>query len=298
MKKLSLLITFSVIGLSFIFIKFKSEPNAAYIYSNVFKNLQDIDWNKIPNYEDIIDNGWKNDKEILQLINQETNNLDVFLTSFQISKCNFINLFDSERPNNKILPWKKIRDIARLAAMNGRLEESRNNFKKAYLIYKTLLKLSYEIEQSECNTVNFATAVAVKGVIYNPLFSLIKNHNLNQNELNELLNILEKYASFKINLIDVMEFEKNWFISFSKSSLYNKKWEKIQDHMTSEEINDYRENYLKILVSKLDDLYKNLENAVKNNSEQKLKEIYDEFIAQAKTDKYLRQTWVSGTELK
>jgi len=245
--------------------------NAAVYYSKAFNLLYYPKSMEVKNKIKImIENGWQGeDKELEKLLNQNEICFKEFKKGVSLKKCDFNfgkkykYLIQKELP-----PFLKIIHLSELLLLKGRYLERKGNYDEAIDIYLSLLTFSLHISQDN-STLSQIIALGIEKDTYMLLKNYLNSEKVTRKNALKILNYLENYEKNHFSIEDVVEKEKEIFISSVQMLV-----DKINVDKNGEKILEFKKEILKQAHSLADYYYDLLMKAAKTNKERDWNVVY------------------------
>lgn len=269
--------------------------NAAVYYSKAFDLLEYPKSEVIKTQlQEVVKNGWQKEYKGLEKILAENEScFDEFKKGLKLEECDFNfskeykYLIQKEIPN-----LLKVRNLSNLLLLKGRYYEKQKDFDEAVNIYLSSLRFAQHISQD--NTVSKMIAIAIEKEAYAPLKQYLDSEKVEKETRLRILNYLTKYEKEHFSAKELVEVEKDFFISnikmladeaeqqAEKDSKFNVEKKKTMEALGEEMIsqaqelaNRYYGNFAKAIetnnekdwefaINELDSLQKTLKSPISN----------------------------------
>lgn len=188
--------------------------NAAIYYTKAFELMKYPEAKEVRNkIRQIIENGWQADPEIQGFITDNETSFANFYKGLILPKCDF-TFGEKYRYliQKKIPPFGKIRNLSNLLFLKARYCQKQKDFAQAVDI--CLFSLSFCRHISFDNTlVSKAMVLAIEKYSYMLLGDYLNSENINKELSQRILNYLEDYEKKHFLVQEIIEPEKESFIS-------------------------------------------------------------------------------------
>jgi len=161
----------------------------------------------------VIKNGWQEDKELEELLNQNEMCFKEFKKGVLLKKCDF-NFGKKEGlpPELEVVHGFKIIHLSELLLLKGRYLEKKENFDEAIDLYLSLLTFAFHISQDN-SLLSQLIALRRKKDVYAILEDYLNSQKATKRNALKILNYLEDYDKQCVSIEQVLEKEKKKFIS-------------------------------------------------------------------------------------
>ena len=161
----------------------------------------------------VIKNGWQEDKELEELLNQNEVCFKEFKKGVLLKKCDFDfgkkykYLIQKQPP-----PFLKIRNLSNLLLLKGRYLEKKGDFDKAIDLYLSLLTFALHISQDN-SILSHLIALKIEKDICRILKDYLNSEKATKRNALKILNYLEDYKKQHFFMTQALEKEKEAFVS-------------------------------------------------------------------------------------
>jgi len=161
----------------------------------------------------VIKNGWQEDKELEEILNQNEMCFKEFKKGILLKKCDF-NFGKKEElpPELEAVYGFKIIHLSELLLLKGRYLEKKENFDEAIDLYLSLLTFALHISQDN-SLLSQLIALRRKKDVYAILKDYLDSQKATKRNALKILNYLEDYKKQHFFIAQVLEKEKEFFIS-------------------------------------------------------------------------------------
>lgn len=162
-----------------------------------------------------IKNGWKGEnKELMELLAQNKSSLKEFKKGLLIQKCDFnfgkkYKFYMNEPPRS----YSQIRNLSNLVLLLGRYYEKQGKFNKAITEYLSVLKLAQHLAQDNHQFLSKMSSLDSEDKAFNMLENYLTSNQADPQECQRILNYLVKLEKRQFPAKELVEIEKEYFIS-------------------------------------------------------------------------------------
>ena len=188
--------------------------NAAVCYLRAFELMHYPNTGEvIEKIRRVVKNGWQEDKELEKILNQNEMCFKEFKKGVLLKKCDFDfgkkykYLIQKQPP-----PFLKIRNLSNLLLLKGRYLERKGDFDEAIDLYLSLLTFALHISQDN-SILSHLIALRIEKNVYAILKDYLNSQKATKRNALKILNYLEDYKKQHFFIAQVLEKEKEFFIS-------------------------------------------------------------------------------------
>ncbi len=188
--------------------------NAAVYYLKAFELMQYPNTGEvIKKIRRVIKNGWQEDRELEEILNQNEMCFKEFKKGILLKKCDFnfgkkYKYLALEEPP----PGLKISHLSELLLLKSRYLEKKEDFDEAIDLYLSLLTFALHISQDN-SILSHLIALKIEKDIYTILKDYLNSEKVTKRNALKILNYLEDYKKQHFFMTQALEKEKEVFIS-------------------------------------------------------------------------------------
>jgi hypothetical protein len=163
---------------------------------------------------DIIKNGWKvEDKELEELLKQNALAFTEFKRGLRLEKCDFTFGKEYKYLINRDIPnLLKVRNLSNLLLLNSRYYEKQKEFNRAVNVCLSCLEFAKYVSQDD-SSVAKAIAIGIEKETCVPLRDYLTSGQISRRKSEKILAFLEDYEKEHFAAGELLEVEKDLFIS-------------------------------------------------------------------------------------